>query len=563
MNISINHAHDAHQYAHDVVAGKITSCKWVKLACERHLKGLDEAKQDSYQWEFDEAKANKVCKFMELLPHVKGKWAAKAETVRLEPWQKFVIANMFGWVDKTTGLRKYRIVYICVPRKNGKSFLAAGIGLYLFALDGEFGAEVYSGATTEKQAWEIFRPAQQMCERTPALRERLGIAVNAKTLTIESNGSRMLPVIGSPGDGASPSGSLIDEYHEHPTDVLLDTMITGMGAREQPLAIITTTAGSNTAGPCRMLQSDLEKVLEGTFTNNELFGVIYTIDEGDDWQSEEALRKANPNYDVSVSGDFLKARVAEAVQSSRKQNITKTKHLNVWVNATSAFFNVAKWMTLADANLHEDQFIGQPCVTGLDLASQIDIAASVKVFMRQIDGVEHYYIFGKFYIPTDTVNLPQNQHYQQWHHEEQLIATPGSETDFSFIKRGILEDAEKFAVKELAFDKYQATHLKQEIAAETSILTTEIPQTPLMLSEPMKQLEAMIISGRIHHDGNPVMTWMIGNTVARVDANENVFPRKERPENKIDGVSALLNALVRVRSAITALDTEFFDFNGF
>lgn len=207
----------ANQYARDVVRGKITVCRFVVLACQRHLDDLEKATKKNYPYKFDKDRAEKVAKFIQLLPHTKGEWAFKRMPITLEPWQLFSLCAVFGWVHKKTGYRRFREAYNEIPRKNGKSAMSAGVGLYMFAADDEFGAEVYSGATTEKQAWEVFRPARLMAQRTEALREAFGIEVHAQSMSRPEDGARFEPLIGDPGDGASPSCALIDEYHEHTT----------------------------------------------------------------------------------------------------------------------------------------------------------------------------------------------------------------------------------------------------------------------------------------------------------------------------------------------------------
>jgi phage terminase large subunit-like protein len=545
----MGHSDSAHQYAQDVVAGKIPACKWIKLACQRHLDDLVKSADAEYPYKFDAKKGDRVCIFLEMLPHVKGKWAAKHQKMVLQPWQKWIVCSLFGWVHKSSGLRRFRIAYICVPRKNGKSFLAAGIGNYMLAADGEHGAEVYSGATSERQAWEIFRPAKQMVDQTESLRTKFEISSNAKTLVVPRNGSRFEPVIGKPGDGSSPSCALVDEYHEHTDAILYDVMLTGMGSREQPLLLVTTTAGSSYGGACFQLQDDVQKMLEGIpgKENEQLFGVVYTCDVDDDWSSEESLRKANPNFDISVTAEFLHARQKDALQSSSKQNVFKTKHLNIWVTAATGWMNMAKWHALADRTLQVEDFAGEPCIIALDLASKVDIAAAIKLFRRRVDDNDHYYVFSRFYLPEDRAQDPACQHYQGYVHDGKLITTPGNVIDYEFIKRDLLQDAKDFEVKELLFDPYAATQLIGELNSETSITTVEVTQNVKNLSEPMKQLEALSLSSRIHHDGDPVMTWMLSNVVARMDANENVYPRKQRNENKIDGPVALIMTLSRAQ----------------
>jgi phage terminase large subunit-like protein len=541
-----SHAEIANQYALDVVEGRILACKWVKLACQRHLSDLDLSKSGEFPYVFDEAKAGRVCRFIEQLPHTKGDWAAKRENIKLEPWQCFIYSAVFGWVHRETRLRRFRIAYICVPRKNGKSILAAGTGNYMFAADGEFGAEVYAGATCQRQAWEVFRPAKLMVERTPRLKEVFGVDIGAKNLCIPKNGSRFEPVVGKPGDGSSPSCAIVDEYHEHRTDELVDTMRTGMGARKQPLLWIITTAGVNLAGPCYGLQSDVQKVLEGTIQREELFGIVYSVDESDDWTSEAALEKANPNYGVSVMPEFLLSEQAAAIQNSRKQNIFKTKHLNIWCGASVAWMNMQRWQALADPKLKLEDFAGEPAWFGCDLSSSIDITAAVIVFKRLIDGVAHFYVFGRYYLPRERAEDSDFQNYQQWLHDGHLIGIDGPTVDLSIVREDLLKDSERFDIQQIAFDPWAALETQQELQRELGQdKIISIPQNTKNLSYPMKQLEALVLEKRIHHDGNPALTWMMSNVVAHEDANENIFPRKEKPENKIDGAVALIMALSR------------------
>lgn len=561
----------AHEYAREVVAGNILACKWVKLACRRQLQDLKKSRRKAYPYRFDEEAAIRACFFIELLPHTKGKWARKvagdpaSNRIHLQPWQIFIVCTLFGWLNKRTGLRRYRKAYICVPRKNGKSLLAAGIGLYMFAADGELGAEVYSGATTEKQAWEVFRPARLMAMQTPGLLENFGVSVHAKNLHILGNGSRFEPVIGKPGDGSSPNCAIIDEYHEHATDDQVNTMLTGMGAREQPLLLMTTTAGSDIAGPCYAQQQDLEKVLEGVVEDDELFGIVYTIDQGDDWTSPEALQKANPNYGVSVFEDFLRSEQLEAVRSSRKQNVFKTKHLNMWVQARVAWMNMEAWNALADPTLKLEDFEGESCWVGLDLSSKIDLSAAVKVFVRQLeeknrDGeveeVDHYYVFGRYYVPEDRAMVPDKRHYQGWVIDGALTATEGAVIDHRRIIADVVEDSESYQVEEVGFDPYGATQLASELQDDYGITVVEIPQQVRHLSDPMKWVEAMVLAGRLHHDGNPVLTWGVSNVTARVDANDNVFPRKDRPEYMIDPAVALIMGMARAMVGETNVYSE-------
>jgi phage terminase large subunit-like protein len=541
------HVEKSLSYAKRVAAGKILACKWVKLACRRHLKDLRQARGKRFPFKFDAAKAETACRFAELLPHVKGQWAqpqvGKPNRIKLEPWQCFHRSMLFGWVEKATGFRRFRVSYLEVPRKNGKSVGAAIDGLYFFAADGEYGAEAYSGAVTEKQAWEVFRPAKQMAERTPEFLEQFGVQVNAKSLTILKTGARFEPIIGKPGDGASPSLSITDEYHEHPDSAQFDTMVTGMGARQQPLADVITTAGEDIGGPCYALRERVQKMLEGA-KDERLFGIIYTIDEGDDWTSEVALRKANPNFDVSVSGSYLREQQRAAINDARLQNVFKTKHLDVWCSARSPFMNMEWWHRCEDPTLTPEQFVGEPAAFGADLASRLDLTSVVRVFRREIEGEPHYYAFGRHYVPRAAVDDPKNRHYQGWAHSGHLTATEGNDTDYDVLAKDVLEDGKLHSLALFLADPWNCRAvtdiLKREGIDEKAVL--EVPQQVQHLSAPMKDLEAAVCAGRFHHTGDPVLTYAVSNVTVRPDANENIFPRKDRPENKIDPAVALVLA---------------------
>ncbi len=549
------HVVKAESYARDVMSGKIIACKWTKLACQRHFDDKERSKSRAYKYIFNRAKAERICRFVELLPHVKGS-AFAGKKITLEPWQCFILAMIFGWVHKIGGLRRFRRADIMVPRKNAKSTLAAGIGLYMAFDDDEAGAEVYAGATTEAQAREVFNPAKRMIEITPAFRAHYGVVPGARAIVQLTTNSTFKTLIGKPGDGASPHCHIADEYHEHPTDEQVDTMRTGMGARRQPLQLIITTAGDNVAGPCFMEFEDAKKVLERTIENDELFAIIFTIDNEEEWTTEAGLRKANPNYGVSVGADFLLAQQAEAIQTSRKQAVFKTKHLNVWVGAMDAYFNVQKWNNLAEPGMKIEDFAGRRCILGLDLASRVDLAVLEILFPL---GENEYARFGKYYLPEETVRLPENAHYRAWTSEKMpwITVTPGETIDFDFIIEDIDALATTHDVAEIAFDPHQATQLSTTLMKKGFNLVEYRPIV-LNFSEPMKELDALILRRGIRHNGDPVATWSLGNVVAKMDAKDNVYPRKTRNENKIDPTVALIMALGRALMAKPAKEHKVF-----
>lgn len=545
-----------HKYALDVIGGKVLACRWIILACQRYLDDLNESNRDKEsKYYFDEQAAERTLKFKEMMPHTKGKWAQKRQLLTLEPWQCFFSMNVFGWKVRKTNLRRYRTALLLVPRKNGKSAEAATTGLYMLSADNEYGAEVYSGATTEKQAWEVFRPAKLMAQKTPDFTNYFGVEVNASNINITENGSRFEPIIGDPGDGQSPSCAIIDEYHEHKDDRVVDTMQTGMGAREQPLLLVITTAGDNISGPCYQLQTELQRLLDGVIDNDALFGMIYTIDSGDDWATEEALIKANPNFGVSVGSDFLLARLNDAKNNARKQSIYKTKHLNIWVGSREAYFNVERWIESIDTGLKIEDFYGRECYIGLDLASKVDIAA-LEILIPM--GGDSFVRFGKYYLPEAAIDGGVNEHYMGWAKDGWLTITDGEIIDFHEIKADILDLCSKFQVTELAYDPHQATMLVTDLMAK-GVPVIEMRPIVLNFSEPMKQIDGLMRARQIKHNGDPIMSWMISNTVAKMDAKENVYPRKEREENKIDGVVAMIMAMGRHMNNNAASFADFLD----
>ncbi|HAU4930574.1 terminase large subunit [Aeromonas hydrophila] len=545
----------ANGYARDVVRGKIPACRYVIQACQRHLDDLAKEKSAKFRFRFDKDKAERVAKFIQLMPHTKGEWALKRQTLNLEPWQLFIICCVFGWVRKGSGLRRFREVYNEIPRKNGKSALSAPVGLYCFAADNEFGAEVYSGATTEKQAWEVFRPARLMAKRTQALLDHFGIEVNASNLNIPADGARFEPLIGNPGDGQSPSCAIVDEYHEHDTDDLYTTMTTGMGARLQPLLWGITTAGYNVDGPCYDKRREVIEMLAGTVPDDELFGIIYTIDEGDDWTDPKVLAKANPNMGVSVYAEYLLAQQAKAIKSARFANIFKTKHLNVWVSAKTAYYNMEAWKACEDRSLTLEQFEGQELILSFDLARKLDMNSMARLFWRDIDGKRHYYsIAPEFWVPEDTAFNTDNrrlaERYQKWVNLGELSTTEGAEIDYREILAVAKEAAASGNVLEVPLDPAGATALAHDLADE-GLTPISITQNYTNMSDPMRELEAAIQSGRFHHDGNSLMTWCIGNVIGKnLPGNDDVVrPVKESADQKIDGAVALMMAIGRAMVA--------------
>ena len=531
---------DAISYADDVTTGEIPANVYIRKSCARFLADLDQDDK-KFPYTFDLKKAWRACGFLEALPHTKGEWAARRERIRLQPWQVFIYANLFGWVKKSDNRRRYRRALVLVPRKNGKSLIAGGVGNYMFAADGEYGAEVYSGATSLDQAMEVFRPAKQMVERTPRLKNRFGIETHARSMVIPANGARFSPVVGKPGDGASPSCALVDEFHEHPTAELYETMRTGMGARGQPLMLAISTAGDNIAGPCFDAMIEAQKELDGVIEDPGLFSALYGLDPEDDWTEPAMLAKANPNIGVSVSREWLESELASAMQNPKRQATFQIKHCNRWVGSRQQFFNVENWRAAGDEDLKLDQYAGRDCWLALDLASKQDVAAIVMLFPPDERG--KYAAFGRFFVPEEggfsSVNA---DNYRAWAKDGRLIVTDGARIDQERIYDEIKAALARFKVRQVLYDPWGAHGLISRLTAEGAPCV-EYRQNVQNFSEPMKELSALIDDGGFVHDDDPVLTWMLSNVVSTVDSQDRVYPRREAREAKIDGAVALIMAM--------------------
>lgn len=540
MSLTASFSDRAQAYAKGVVAGLIPACNFVVLACKRHLADL--AAPD-FAYRFDEAKADRACAFIELCPHIKGPLASRSELIRLAEWQVFIVAVVFGWVD-AEGNRRFRRVYIEVPRGNGKSALSSTIGLYMLALDGEAGAEVYSAATTRDQARIVFRDAQAMARKMDRFRQRFGIEVTAQAVVqMKSSSSfKALSAEGNTLDGLNIHLAVVDELHAHKTRDVYDVLETGLGKRPQSLMWVITTAGSNKHGICYEVRDYVAKVLAGVVEDQSTFGIIYTVDEGDDPFAVETLAKANPNWGVSVDPAYVLQLATKARQSAQSRSNYLTKHLNIWVDANSALFDTAHWRKCEDKSLDEADFAEDEAVMGLDLASKIDIAARLNLYRRMIGSVAHFYVFPRFYLPYAAIEEERHPMYRGWEMQGDLYATPGETIDFGIIEDEIKAEGPGMNLQAVATDPWQAQQMIQNLKRD-GMPAEEYRQTVQNMSEATKSLDALMREGRIHHPGNAVLNWMIGNVVGHYDAKENVYPRKEMDKNKIDGAVALIMAL--------------------
>nr|DAG75401.1 MAG TPA: Large Terminase [Caudoviricetes sp.]DAY05649.1 MAG TPA: Large Terminase [Caudoviricetes sp.] len=547
----------AGMYGERVERGEIPACEWVRKAVKRQIEDQKRFSGKSSRFYFDPDEAAKVCKFIELLPHTKGQLAG--QKIRLEPWQIWILTTVFGWRRTADGGRRFRRVYIEVPRGNGKSSLSSGVALYCLLADKEPGAEVYSFATTRDQAGIVFNDAKRMVQQTASLRSHFGVEVLSHALYVPKTNStfQAKSADGSTLDGLNTHLAVVDELHAHRTRAVYDVVETSLGKRVNSLMWVITTAGFDTSGICYEVRTMVRNVLNRSVVDESQFGIIYGLDEGDDWKSLAALEKANPNWGVSVMPEVVTSLQKKAIAIPSAAGNFMTKHLDVWCSAASGWMNMPAWNKCAREELRREDFEGEPCYIGLDLGSKSDMTAKVLMFPREDrDGRTYFVTFADFYLPSRAIETSPNSQYRGWVEQGLIRVTEGAMTDFNVVEEDIREDLSRYSVQSIAYDPWQATQLISSLEDSGAPLV-ECRMTVQQISEPMKTLEALVLDGRIQHDGNPCLTWMMGNVVAKVDAKDNIFPRKERYEQKIDGPVAMIIAL----SAAGAEQDDFSDFD--
>lgn len=575
-----DYASIAHTYATGVVHGVVPACRWTKAACQRQLDDLARAETPAFPYRYDVERGARVCLMLELLPHIKGRWASA--TIRLEAWQVFLLMTVFSWVfaapaeaepaiAEKDGLRRFRTVYVEVPRKNAKSTLTAGVALYMVGPDGEEGAECFAAATTRDQAKIVSDVARAMAKKSPGYCQRFGVDVLAHALVVPESESflKALSADHDSLDGLNVHFASVDELHAHKTRGVWDVLETATGSREQPLVWAITTAGSNRAGICYEVRTYVTQILtttlhahdglgyrvEGTGAVDEtFFGIIYTVDDESRWDDPAEWAKANPNLHASVKLDDLERKCRKAQQLPSAQPNFLTKHLNVWVNADSAWMDMRAWDRCADPALSIEQFAGEPTFVGADLANKIDLASWMAVFRRmqphtdpktgEVTEKAHYYAFGRHYLPEETIEDSDNSQYHGWVRAGKLVATTGNIIDFGEIQEDLEAVKAAHELRVLAYDPYGATQFANDLTAE-GFPMVEVGATVKNFSEPMKELEAIVRDGRFHHDGDPVLSWAISNVVAHEDRKQNIFPAKPTLAAKIDPAVALIMALSR------------------
>ena len=531
----------AEDYLAGVLAGDILTNRWVRLAAERHRADLQTGHERGLY--FDEMAAKVVIAFYQLCHHYKGEWAG--QVIELEPWQQFILWVLFGW-KRADGTRRYRTAYLEVARKNGKTTMAAGVGLYLMIADGEPGAEIYTAATKRDQAKIAHRDATEMVRLSPQLQQEVNIFKD--NLHSVKTASKFEPLSRDYNSlaGLNCHGVIADEVHEWKTRDLWDVLETSTGARRQPLMLAITTAGYDRASFCWTLHDHTKKILDGTLDNDHFFGIIYSLDEGDDWENEELWPKANPNLGVSKKWDQIREHMARAKQIPAELNDKLRFHFNEWTQAVTRWIPVDYWNQCGAMEYDAAELAGRRCFAGLDLATVIDVAAFVLVF-PPIEDDEPYKILCRFWVPEDNMRDRVKRDrvpYDAWNRHGYLTATPGNVIDYDYIFNQITRDFQTYDLREVAFDRWGAGVLSQQLISE-GILMVEFGQGYKSMSQPTKDLERLIRGVKLAHGDQPVLNWMAGNMVVEMDAAGNYKPSKAKSTEKIDGMVALIMGLDR------------------
>ena len=541
--------HPAHQYAVDVTLGRVVAPKYVIKACDRYLNDLD--RMDETGMEFRPKTAEAYCNFFpKALRHYKSQFAGKP--FELLPWQQFAIWNLFGWYN-ADGFRRFHYALILISRKNGKTTLAAGIGLLLMVMDGEGAPEAYYAATKRDQARIAFQDAYHMTQASNVVKTYL--KARKHDITPKKGGGR-LAYLGSNHDsmdGLNTHFACIDEYHAHPNDHVFNVLKSSQGQRPNAMHLTITTEGFNPDGPLKHLKRYCRNVLDGHVQDEAQFALMYELDEDDDWTDEANWVKANPSLHDAMNIDEMRREFNQAVnQGGSKEVEFKTKRLNTQVNAAATWIPGEVW---ADGETQDFEPSGD-CWAGLDLASVSDMTALVVAF--PMDG--GYYLQGQYWLPEDTVKhtleRDPNHIYQHFLDLPNCHVTDGNVTDYASIRRkvsgvhyvdGVHEVDEnslmhRLNLQNIAFDRYNSTQIAINLV-DDGVPLVPFGQGFVSMSAPTKQFELLCRQGKIWHDGDPILRWALSNVAIRTDPAGNIKVDKERSDGKIDPIVAAIMAI--------------------
>ncbi|MDE3838652.1 terminase large subunit [Bacillus methanolicus] len=539
-------------YSHDVLNGEIIACQKHKWACERFLRDIKREGTEEFPYTFNEEKALKFLKWMTLFKHTKGKLAG--QNIEPAPIQVFVFGNIYGWEHEETGLRRFKKAYWQVARKNAKSQSLACVGSYEAFAFGENMSEVYIGATKTEQSKIVWNEIKAQVQGCDFLKGKYKIAYG-KIEHVKSGSyiTALSKDAGKTGDGLNVQTGIIDEYHAHKTSEIYDVLVSGMGARPQPLMMIITTAGFELQNPCYSVEYDyVSKILDpnNPIENEEYFVMVNELDKDDDIKDERNWEKANPilcSYEEGRA--YLRGELKAALDVPEKMRNFLTKNMNIWVNMREGgYMDMSKWDDCkATKKRPMPDLRNKVCYLGIDLSKKIDLTSVSFVFpLNEGFAIKHH-----SFMPEDTFRERMNTDkvpYDLWVKQGYITLTPGSVVDYSFIESYIRkqEKENNWTIKEIDYDPYNATQFAQSMEQE-GYLMVEIRQGIRTLGEPTKDFREMVYKGKIFHDGDPVLTWAVGNVVTKMDAQENIMLDKSKSTDRIDPLAATINAFTRAR----------------
>jgi phage terminase large subunit-like protein len=536
------------EYSHDVLNGDIVACEKHKWACLRFLNDIDREGTENFPYVFDEENALHFLNWMSLFKHTKGKLAG--QRIVPEPIQIFIFSNVYGWIHKESQLRRFKKSYWQVGRKNAKSQSLACVGSYEASAFGENMSEVYVGATKTEQSKIVWNEIKAQVNGSEFLKQKFKIA-NGRITHLKSEGfiRALSKEDGQTGDGLNVQAGLVDEYHAHKTTEIYDVLVSGSGARPQPLMFIITTAGFELNNPCYAVEYKyVSNILDpnNPIENDEYFVMINELDKDDDIKDESVWEKANPilcSYEEGKA--FLRGELKSALDVPEKMRNFLTKNMNIWVNQReNGYMNMEKW-SLCSEDFDFEKFRGCECVIGVDLSAKIDLTSIGFIFKSN----DNYYALSHSFMPEDTLAVKMKTDkvpYDLWVKQGWITTTPGAVVDYSFINSYIENVIEKYEIKvqEVCADPWNATQFMQDLEAK-GFTMVEIRQGIATLGAPTKDFREKVYQQRVKHNNNPVLTWAIGNAVTRQDANENIMLDKSKAGDRIDPIAAILNAHVR------------------
>lgn len=530
-------------YALKVVAGEIPAGELVRKACARHLKDLETGHERGISFDLEAAKY--AVEKMQIFNHSKGEWAGQPFV--LSPWQLFIVGSLFGWKNQD-GTRRFRVAYVEVARKNGKSSLLALLCNYMLYFDGEQGAEIYTAATKKEQSRLVFDEAVNMIRKCPSSwKIRKELKIYGTSVSYLARASKMMPLSADSHtmDGLNPSFVTIDELHAHKTRGVFDVLNTAQGSRRQPLLVSITTAGWDRNSVCWQQHEYAERVLQGVFDDDQMFAYIAGCDKGDDYADPATWEKANPNYGISVKPEYLKAQCGRAQKMPSELNSFLRLHLNVWTEQADRWIDMDTWDSCG-AEYTGDELAGRPCFGALDMSSTQDISAFSLAFPPR-DETEPYKFLHWFWVPQENIRMRAEKDrvdYAVWVRQGFIEATEGNVVDYNVVQSRILQICEKFQVKEIAFDRWNVTQMVTNLLGE-GLNMVQFGQGYVSMSAPTKALSDLIVSKKMAHNKNPVLRWMMSNVACTTDPAGNMKPDKQRSSEKIDGVVTMVMGLGR------------------